>query len=236
MRAVFFRSKIKYSFKHYVEYVLSKAEKSILIDSNNIITGSTDIIHTCMSLMAQLNKRTKYPEVHMALSFTEEEAEQCSMLIIVRNYLKAMGWGKAQYIAVRHSDVPGNPHCHIVLNLIGEDGKRFSDSFCVNRSIKICRKLSKFRDYNPSLKEKIDIAIQDSSDLQELRENLHMEFLDMRKKKDNFEFFEISNRKNRERIAIQEVITKLEIGLISNLNVVNGTDCRKNLKVRGLHN
>ncbi|GAA5508029.1 hypothetical protein Rcae01_03489 [Novipirellula caenicola] len=46
------------------------------------------------------------------------------MMTAARGALKAIGADKHQAIVIAHNDTTGNnPHCHIIVNLIGDDGR-----------------------------------------------------------------------------------------------------------------
>ena len=67
------------------------------------------------------------PVGHLLVSWSAEEARAQNlnpegMLEAARGALAAMGAGDRQAIVIAHRDTE-NPHCHVVINLIGEDGR-----------------------------------------------------------------------------------------------------------------
>lgn len=69
------------------------------------------------------------PVGHMFISWGAEEAanqnlDREAMLTAARGALEAIGAEKHQAIVIAHNDtVENNPHCHIIVNLIGDDGR-----------------------------------------------------------------------------------------------------------------
>jgi len=75
-----------------------------------------------------LNPKIKQPVGHIALSFKPEDKPRLSnefMAKIAMEYMDLMGIKDTQFILVRHNNTD-NPHCHLVYNRIGYDGKVIS--------------------------------------------------------------------------------------------------------------
>ena len=60
---------------------------------------------------------------------------------LARNYLEEMGFGRNQYLLVRHTDTPSHEHVHIVLNRVGLNGKAVSDSWDYVRAQRVVHQL-----------------------------------------------------------------------------------------------
>lgn len=63
------------------------------------------------------------------------------MAKIAKEWMKRMGIVHTQYIIARHHDTR-HPHCHIVYNLVGNEGQIISDSNERYRSARICKALT----------------------------------------------------------------------------------------------
>jgi len=237
MKAVIFRGKRKYSFTQYIEYVLSKAEKSVIIDHNNIMISTHERMSLAFILQSKQNKRVRYPALHLALNFRDEERKgiEISAKEIIRKYLENMGWKDSQYIAVWHKDVCGNPHCHIVMNMVTKDGARLSDSYCIGKSNMVCRKISNelhsgsINKTEPhELIEMAESVIMESSSIEELQTKLNMEFMNMSIKLNRIELYCIRDPGKKICMTKSEMKGKLEIRRISDLDISGGAINSKN--------
>ena len=95
-------------------------------------------------LQAGMNPRVKKYVKHQILSFCPEDEELLSdeeMLRVVKDYMKGMGYGNTQFLAVRHLE-KNNPHAHIVFNAVDNNGKRLKDYKEKLRCVKVCRQIS----------------------------------------------------------------------------------------------
>ena len=75
-----------------------------------------------------LNPRLKNTVGHISLSFSPKDAPRMTdalMTQIAKEYMQKMGITDTQYLLVRHLDQP-HPHCHLVYNRIGYDGRVIS--------------------------------------------------------------------------------------------------------------
>ena len=64
------------------------------------------------------------------------------MLKIAQDYIRMMGLDKTQYLIVRYYETD-KPHCHIVFNMVGDNGKRMESGRNRYRNIKVCEALTK---------------------------------------------------------------------------------------------
>ncbi len=148
--------------KHFaglVKYVLGK-EGAYILDSDGILLKSMP--HMIRSFEVQSSMRSSLGNKvgHISLSFSPQDKERMTdkfMTTLAHEYLKAMGITNTQYLIVRHTDRE-HPHCHIVFNHVNNSGQTIKDSFCVSKSIKICRDMSQaYKLYMPQGKEFVNI-------------------------------------------------------------------------------
>ena len=64
------------------------------------------------------------------------------MLKIALDYIKMMGLDKTQFLIVRHYETD-KPHCHIVFNMVGDNGKRMESGRNRYRNKRVCEALTK---------------------------------------------------------------------------------------------
>ena len=80
---------------------------------------------------------------HISFSYSREDAPRLSgqaLTGLAQEYLEEMGIGNTQYVIVRHNDAR-HPHCHIVYNRIGNDGKLISDKNDFSRNGQVTKRL-----------------------------------------------------------------------------------------------
>lgn len=97
-------------------------------------------------MQASLNTKVVKPVMHIALSFMkEDEPAQTDrrMSEIAEDYLRRMKLENTQYVVIRHHKPGGNPHVHIILNLVGNDGNRLDTDFIRRRNINVCKDLNR---------------------------------------------------------------------------------------------
>lgn len=88
-----------------------------------------------------LRPQLSSPVMHITLSldlddhFTKEKLRQ-----IAQDFAREFGFEKNQYLTVYHRDTR-HPHLHIVVNRVGFDGSRITDSNSYRKVADICRKL-----------------------------------------------------------------------------------------------
>lgn len=118
------------------------------VDMNYRSDGKMDpdykAILRSFQLQAGLNPKVTKPVVHIALSFHPKDGPRLSndyMVKIAREYMDRMGFGNTQYIIHRHEET-NNPHLHILLNRVDNDGNRIPDKFERKRSAEICRDIT----------------------------------------------------------------------------------------------
>lgn len=115
------------SFGGCIRYVMGK-DNAEIIASDGVLLGNTHEITDSFNYHRMLNPKIKQPVGHIALSFKPEDKPKLAdelMAKIAMEYMDLMGIRNTQFILVRHNNTD-NPHCHLVYNRIGYDGKVIS--------------------------------------------------------------------------------------------------------------
>ena len=115
------------SFGGCIRYVMGK-DNAEIIASDGVLLGNIREITDSFNYQRMLNPKIKQPVGHIALSFKPEDKPRLTnefMAKIVMEYMDLMGIKDTQFILVRHNNTD-NPHCHLVYNRIGYDGKVIS--------------------------------------------------------------------------------------------------------------
>jgi len=131
------------SFGGCIRYVMGK-DNAEIIDSDGVLLGNIREITASFNYQRELNPKIKQPVGHIALSFKPEDKALLTdefMAKIAREYMELMGIKNTQFILVRHHNTD-NPHCHLVYNRIGYDGKVISSQSDYKRN-EIATKLLK---------------------------------------------------------------------------------------------
>jgi hypothetical protein len=131
-------------FRGVVNYVLGKEEARLLYGEGVRLKDKASIIGSFIT-QSRMKPDVVKPVAHISLSFSPEDKNRLTdagMVGIAKEYLDAMGYRDTQYIIVRHDD-RAHPHVHLVVNRIGNDGKRISDKNEKLRSRSLCLELTK---------------------------------------------------------------------------------------------
>lgn len=115
------------SFCGCIRYVMGK-DNAEIIASDGVLLGNIREITDSFNYQRLLNPKIKQPVGHIALSFKPEDKPKLTnefMAKIALEYMDLMGIRNTQFILVRHNNTD-NPHCHLVYNRIGYDGKVIS--------------------------------------------------------------------------------------------------------------
>lgn len=115
------------SFGGCIRYVMGK-DNAETIASDGVLLGNIHEITDSFNYQRMLNPKIKQPVGHIALSFKPEDKPKLTnefMAKIAMEYMNLMGIRNTQFILVRHNNTD-NPHCHLVYNRIGYDGKLIS--------------------------------------------------------------------------------------------------------------
>ena len=92
-------------------------------------------------IQAALNLKVSKPVVHIALTFKPEDKPRLSnayMVKLAKEYMQEMGFTNTQYVIHRHEETR-NPHVHITINRVDNEGKRISDSNELRRNAAVCK-------------------------------------------------------------------------------------------------
>lgn len=136
-----------------VDYVTrEKHDKRIFTPDTWKILGSDGLVGTkrrqiiaSFESQSMLNHRISNPAGHITLSFAAEDRPKLSdkkMLQIARDYIRMMGLDKTQWLIVRHYETD-KPHCHIVFNMVGNNGKRMECGRNRYKNKKVCEALTR---------------------------------------------------------------------------------------------
>ena len=115
------------SFGGCIRYVMGK-DNAEIIASDGVLLGNIREITDSFNYQRMLNPKIKQPVGYIALSFKPEDKPILTnelMAKIAMEYMDLMEIKDAQFILVRHNNTD-NPHCHLVYNRIGYEGKVIS--------------------------------------------------------------------------------------------------------------
>jgi len=103
---------------------------------SNAVRNTPQEIDADMELYRRAKPDLKFPCLHLMVSFHAEDKNMLSkenMRDMGQEILKRFGvTEKFQYVVLQHTD-GNNPHFHICINRVDEDGKVLSDSFAKRR-------------------------------------------------------------------------------------------------------
>lgn len=134
---------------NYAHNDKDKKKRATLLAHEGVCVTDNKTIARSFYLQASMRPGRKSPVKHISLSFSPRDLERIPdneegnalMAEIAKEWLRRMGIVNTQYIIARHHDTR-HPHCHVVYNLINNDGKAISDSNERYRSTRICRALT----------------------------------------------------------------------------------------------
>ncbi len=140
-----FASKVDYVTREKHDHKIYTPDTWRILGSNGIMGKKRNQIIASFELQAMKNPRISNPAGHITLSFAAEDRRKLSdakMLQIAESYIKSMGLDKTQWIVVRHYETD-KPHCHIVFNMVGDNGKRMESGRNRYRNKRVCEALTK---------------------------------------------------------------------------------------------
>ena len=118
------------------------------VDMNYKPDGTPDpdmkAIVRSFEIQAAMNPKVSKPVVHIALTFKPEDKPRLTndyMVKLAREYMREMGFSNTQYVIHRHEETR-NPHIHIVINRVDNEGKRISDSNELRRNAAVCNAIT----------------------------------------------------------------------------------------------
>lgn len=130
------------SFSGTVGYVMKK--ESRILEAEGVMPPDAKRMAEDFKDQTLLNPRLKNTVGHISLSFSPKDAPRMTdalMTQIAKEYMQRMGITDTQYLLVRHLDQP-HPHCHLVYNRVGNDGRTIPDNNIRYRNVKVCRELT----------------------------------------------------------------------------------------------
>ena len=128
-------------------------------------------------LQAKLNPKVSKPVKHISLSWPPEDLPRLTdqeMMSAAREYMKRMGYVNTQFIAVRHLE-KDNPHLHLVINAVNNDGRKISDSNERIRSGRICKDITIERNYTFGIHKSVSRAEDITSEKERARYKISQE-------------------------------------------------------------
>ena len=134
---------------NYAHNDKSQTKRANLLAHEGVCITDNKTIADSFYIQAAMRPNRKKPVKHIALSFSPRDADRFPdneegdtlMTEIAKEWLKRMGIVNTQYIIARHHDTK-HPHCHIVYNIVDNDGNVLSDRNERYRSARICRALT----------------------------------------------------------------------------------------------
>lgn len=134
---------------NYAHNDKDKKKRATLLAHEGVCVTDNKTIARSFYLQASMRPGRKSPVKHISLSFSPRDLERVPdneegdalMAEIAKEWLRCMGIVNTQYIIARHHDTR-HPHCHVVYNIVDNDGNVISDSNERYRSTRICRALT----------------------------------------------------------------------------------------------
>lgn len=114
-------------------------------DKEGRLAPNVQDIARSFEMQASLNPKVSNPVKHFAVSWPPEDADKLTnevMMEAVKAHLKGMGYENTQYLVTRHYGTD-NPHCHVVVNIVDNDGQRISDYMERKRNAAVCKEITK---------------------------------------------------------------------------------------------
>ena len=114
-------------------------------DKEGRLVPNVQDIAQSFEMQASLNPKVSNPVKHFAVSWPPEDADKLTnevMMEAVKAHLKGMGYENTQFLVTRHYGTD-NPHCHVVANVVDNDGHRISDSMERKRNATVCKEITR---------------------------------------------------------------------------------------------
>ena len=199
---------------NYAHNDKSQTKRANLLAHEGVCITDNKTIADSFYVQAAMRPNRKKPVKHIALSFSPRDAERfpdneegdALMAEIAKEWLKRMGIVNTQFIIARHHDTK-HPHCHIVYNIIDNDGNVLSDRNERYRSARICRALTEEYGLYIARKNSKEQNLNRLRPQQKKKAQLKAAVLDARQASNNWESFmaELSKR----HIGMQTTSNKL---------------------------
>lgn len=188
---------------NYAHNDKKQTKRANLIAYEGVCTTDNKAIADSFCIQAAMRPNRKKPVKHIVLSFSPRDAERFPdnyegdnlMAEIAKEWLKRMGIVNIQYIIARHHDT-NHPHCHIVYNIVDNDGSIISDANERYRSAHICRALTEEYGLYVARKNSKEQNLNRLRPQQKKKAQLKTAVLDARQASNNWESFlaELSKR------------------------------------------
>ena len=131
-------------FGGIANYIANELRDARVIDAEGVCTLTTDTMATSFQAQALSGSTTtKFVVGHFALSWHPSEKARLTdwfMSQLAREFMAELGYSDTQFVIARHNDTD-HPHCHIMYNRVGNDGRALNDSMIRKRVHRACRKL-----------------------------------------------------------------------------------------------
>ena len=100
-----------------------------------------------LEAQATLNPRVMNKFIHIAISFMKEDEKILSdeaMRLLALEYMERLNLVNTQFIIARHfpedkPDDEGNPHMHLLINKVDNDGNTLNTDYLYKRSLRLCK-------------------------------------------------------------------------------------------------
>ena len=219
---------------NYAHNDKSQTKRANLLAHEGVCITDNKTIADSFYVQATMRSNRKKPVKHIALSFSPRDAERfldneegdALMAEIAKEWLKRMGIVNTQFIIARHHDTK-HPHCHIVYNIVDNDGNVLSDRNERYRSARICRALTEEYGLYIARKNSKEQNLNRLRPQQMKKAQLKAAVLDARQASNNWESFiaELSKR----HIGMQTTSNKLTdkvVGLSFSLDETHSAGSR----------
>jgi hypothetical protein len=119
-----------------------------IIGYGGICLASNQAIADSFYLQSQMRPNTADPVQHISISFHPDDARRFPntdegdqfMYELVREWMREMKIRNTQYLIVRHHDHE-YPHCHLLFNLVDNDGNVIDMSNDYQRNARVCKSI-----------------------------------------------------------------------------------------------
>ena len=106
-----------------------------------------DWISDSLEAQATLNPKVMDKFIHIAISFMKEDEKILSdeaMRLLALEYMERLNLVNTQFIIARHfpedkPDDEGNPHMHLLINKVDNDGNTLNTDYLYKRSLRLCK-------------------------------------------------------------------------------------------------
>lgn len=131
------------SFGGCVRYVVQKQGAEVLY-GDGIRLEDTAKMTRDFNMQRLLNPDLEKAVAHISLNFSTRDEDKLGnemMVKLAKEYLEKMDIRNTQVLMVKHNDAK-HPHCHIIYNRVGNNGKTISDSFQKRKNVAVCREMT----------------------------------------------------------------------------------------------